>query len=432
MHTYEEAMHFIQHVESKGIRPGLERVAELLKRMGDPQEQVNMIHVAGSNGKGSVCTYMASILMAAGYSVGRYISPVIEDYREKLQINGEWITEADVTKLLTLIESHCKQMEAEYGDTPSGFEIETAMAFQYFKEKQPDFVILEVGMGGALDATNVIKKPLASVITHIAMDHMAYLGNTRAEIASVKAGIIKKDVPVIVLDKDHEVHSVIEDMAMKMSAKVYDADRASVREATIKEGLVFDAGAYQGLRTKMSGLYQADNASLAIKTIDVLKQVGKADKVTSSAVFEGIGSAGWEGRFELLQDHPVLIVDGAHNPDGAEALVRSYKAYYEKQKCILVMGVFKDKAYIEMLRIVSEISDILITFKPAGDRGLSADLLAKEAETCFEKVIPCDSHQKAMMCAFDLSSETDVIIHMGSLSTIASLKKIIKEIKQNV
>lgn len=416
--TYEEAIAYIDEINSKkGSVYGLERVRELEFRMGHPCADLKIVHVTGTNGKGSFCTFLAEILKAAGYMVGRFISPTILDYRERIQNDGCWISKNQVADYMTRIRKVCDEMMQEGFEQPTAFEIETVMAFLYFKEMHSDIVLLEVGMGGRGDSTNIIPAPVLSVITSISLDHTAFLGHTLAEIAEEKSGIIKGN-PALIYAQEPEVMSVVQKQCEKTGSPltVVDFSKANVHTQTV-DGQIFDFENLKGLNMKMLGAYQIYNACAAVKAAEVLENI-----ITEDAVYTGLLNARWPGRFELISTKPTVVVDGAHNPAGAKSLARSLEIFFEQRRKILIAGIFADKNYQEMLSVMSEVSDTIIVHRPRNARGLDAKMLAVTAQKYFRNVTICDSLLDAVDKAIrQIRQPDDVIVSFGSLSTVKEL-----------
>lgn len=423
--SYEETFAWIHQVEQFGIILGLERMEELLNRMGHPERELKMIHVAGTNGKGSVCTFIAAILEAAGYKVGRYISPTLYDYRERIQMGGTYIEKDALAEGMSIVRSCCEAMAADGLEVPTVFEVETAVGFWYFKKKQCDYVVLETGMGGRLDSTNVIKHPVLSVLTSISMDHMAQLGNTLEAIAGEKAGILKTGTPAVFYPQKEEAMDVLVEKCREGSItyRVADWNQLEVKERKLYEGdsvmeacQTFDYKDYKDLKIYLAGTYQVQNAGLAIEAVEALK----LEQDIRPYIYQGLSDARWSGRFQCLSKEPVIFIDGAHNPEGAMSLKESIETYFPDQEKVLVMGVFKDKDYSEILNIMSGVSNTLITFKPENPRGLDSSELAETAKAYFTEVRDGSSAKKALDLAIQKADANRVIIIFGSLSTIST------------
>ncbi len=439
--NYQEARAYIDALGAGGIMPGLSRIQALLEYFHHPENDLQVIHVAGTNGKGSVCSFIASALEEAGYRTGRYISPGIFEYRDRIQINGKWISEQDIASLMSEIRTAVSSVNVSGVETPSAFEAETVMAFLYFKEQKCDFVILECGMGGLNDATNVISHPLVSVITPVAFDHMQYLGTTIEEIASQKGGIIKEGRPVVIGAKDPGAEAVLQEICRKMHVvpTVTDFGEIRVRSLSTMTGIVFDYSRFEELRIQMAARYQTENAAIAIDVLSVLKTLPDndyklpsyltpAEMLTDSVIYKGISQVKWPGRFEVVREKPLMIIDGAHNPHGAAAAVDALKALHIKN-VTLMMAVFMDKDYEQMLQIFSEVSDTIIAYATASERALDADTLSLHAGKYFRHTITAESQHEAYDKALAETSPNGVILACGSLSTVVSLKKIVTDQK---
>lgn len=470
--TYEEAREFIDQANQYGGVLGLEAITELLNRLGNPQEQLNIIHVAGTNGKGSTGAFLTAILNQAGYRVGRYISPTVFSYRERIQIsykantdyresgrekyNGSrlecsyestkqviaYIPREGVCQAIELIKPTCESMVREGHPHPTTFEIETVMTFLYFLWEKVDFVVLEVGMGGRLDATNVFKKPVCSVITSISMDHMQYLGDTLEKIATEKAGIIKAGCSVVTCEQEPEVLRVLRSKAAETGSDLYLADSGRTVDITYSiEGTVFnyhsaiDDGNGDNLHNRCSenygeacassyrihllGAHQVKNAILAIEVARVLKKSGY--NISEETIKAGLLTARWSGRFELLSTKPYLVIDGAHNEDAAIRLREAVEIYFAKHKIFFIMGVLADKEYRSILRITAPLADTIYTLTPENPRALSSNQLAEEAGKYCDRVIDAGNIAHALKLAYAEAGEEDVIIAFGSLSFLGDL-----------
>lgn len=417
MMTYEEAMEYVEQTNRFGSVLGLERIKKLLDYLGNPEKDLKIIHVAGTNGKGSICTFIASILESSGYQVGRYISPALFEYRERIQINGDYIDKASVAEMITTISRVGQRFLEEGIEHPTIFEIETAMSFMYFQKRACDFVVLEVGLGGRFDSTNVIPTSLISVIGAIGLDHTDILGDSLGGIAFEKAGIIKACQPVVIYAQDQEAVDVImAQCILKKSRPVLtEWEQLSVKESIIGSQ-TFDYKQHHNLEISLTGMHQVKNAATAIEVVGQLEVLGYP--VDEGAMKSGLKSARWPGRFQIIHQKPTMIVDGAHNPDGAKALADCIKMFFKNKKVILVMGIFLDKDYRQILEIMSSCGEMLIAYKPNHQRGLSSEILAAKADNCFERVYDGADAHHAISIALDNASEEDVIITFGSLSTI--------------
>ncbi len=409
--NYSEAIGYIHSVNWMFCNPGLERVKELCGALGDPQDQLKFIHVAGTNGKGSFCAMTDSILRKAGYRVGLFTSPYIVEFNERMRINGENISNDELCELCELIKPIADKME----DKPTEFELITALAFLYFARHKCDIVVLECGLGGRLDATNIIKTPILSVITGIALDHTSILGDTVEKIAAEKAGIIKKDVPVLWCGKDMGAERVIEAKAAELGAPMLKVDRSTLKfnEMTL-DGTDFDFGERKNILLSLLGTYQPENAANVLTAIDILKN-NKFD-IPEKAIYDGMKSVKWQARFEVISRDPLIIADGGHNPEGIDSAVSSIKAYFRDGKVGIITGVMADKDYNYMASRIASVSEKVFCLTPDNPRALKADKYAEVFEALGVEAVACDSVDDAVSSAIKWAKENDKpIISLGSL-----------------
>lgn len=409
--TYDEAIDYIHSVCWKGSRPGLGRISELMGMLGDPQDKLRFIHVAGTNGKGSFCAMTASILGAAGYKVGLFTSPYVLRFNERIRINGEDIPDAELAR----VTEYVKQFADRMSDSPTEFELISAIAFEYFYRCGCDIVVLECGMGGRLDSTNIIKTPLLSVITGISLDHTAYLGDTVGKIAREKAGIIKEGCPVLFCSDNDEAMQEIRQKAEECNSALYSVDRESfaLRSATLS-GSEFDFSDYHGLHIPLLGGYQPYNACNAVTAVDILRQNGL--NIPREAVYRGLSGVTWHARFELLCESPVIISDGGHNPEGVHAAVESIRMYFGDRRVIFVTGVMADKDYVNMVSDMCGVAECAFCVRPDNPRALSAEELAHVFESDGVRAQACDSVAQALSYARELASERGIpVVALGSL-----------------
>ncbi len=412
--TYNEALEYIHSVEWLGSRPGLSRTEELLARLGNPEKDVKFIHVAGTNGKGSTCSMLNSVLRAAGYKVGLYTSPYIVRFNERMCINGEPISDDELAQLVEVIKPFAEAMT----DKPTEFEIITALAFLYFKRNNCDVVVLEVGMGGRLDSTNVIQSPLVSVITGVAIDHTSVLGNTVEEIAFEKAGIIKENCPVVYGGRDNNAFEVI-----CGKAKECGSDVARTKLDTLKihsmdvSGTFFDYKDYSGLKLSLCGEYQLDNAATVLETIGTLNKNGFA--ISLASIREGLENARWRARFELLNNEPAVIFDGSHNIQGVTAAAESIKKFFVKDnenKVVLLMGVLADKDYRDMVSLLAPLADRVFAITPPSPRALNSWDLAKVFQEFGVSAEGYGSIEEGVLSAYEFAKqEKRPLVMLGSL-----------------
>ncbi len=408
--NYKESMAYIHGAQRFGSRPGLERITELCERLGNPQKGLRFIHVTGTNGKGSVCAMIYAALRFAGIKTGLFTSPYMLDFSERFVSDGKRITHDEIAEITTVVAEAAADME----DTPTEFEILTAMSFLFFRKRESDIIVFEVGMGGRLDSTNIIDTPLAAVITGIALDHCAVLGDTEEKIAAEKAGIIKGGCPVITGEMSEEALAVIEKAAAGKGSKVTrtgNGTRYDVTSCTYtKDGTSFVCGGRGPFKLPLAGTYQTQNAAVAIAALDTVRICGKA--LPDIVISKGIARAKWHGRFEVFSPDPVLLFDGAHNPQGAEKLAESVAAYWGDKRFCLVTGVLADKDHAEMCKIVARFADEAYTITPHNARAMDAADYAAELRSVGIKATPCADMAEAL----ERTAGRDTIV-MGSLYT---------------
>ncbi len=423
--TYTDALAYIHSTSWKGSRPGLERTTELCARLGNPQDTLRFIHVAGTNGKGSTSAMLASILRTAGYHVGLYTSPFILRFNERMQIDGQDIPDNELAAITAYVRPHADAMS----DTPTEFELITAIALVYFARHACDFVVFEVGMGGRLDSTNIITPATValSIITGIAMDHTAFLGDTLEKIAAEKAGILKPEVPVIFGGVHPNVGesavsatalscaAVIHDRAAAVGAPYMETDhtRLCVRRSDLF-GSVMDFGSYHDLHIPLAGLYQPYNAATVLTAVDAL--IARGVTIPVRAVREGLAAVHWMGRFEILSRDPLVIADGGHNPEGIDAAVASVARYFGGKKVYLLSGVMADKDYTHMITRMGTVAARAFCVRPANDRALDP---ARYAEAFRASGIPAEGYDTVaagVRAGMDAAHEDNVpLICLGSL-----------------
>lgn len=422
-----EAYEYIESIGNFGIVPGLDSIRELCGRLGDPQKDLKFVHIAGTNGKGSASAFIAAALKAAGYRVGRYISPVIFEYREKIQVNDSYISRRALCQGLERIKEACEGMEASGLPHPTLFEVETALGFLYFREKKCDIVVLETGMGGLMDATNIIENTLVAVIASISMDHMKFLGNTLEEIAEQKAGIIKKGCRVVSLRQRSAAMRVIEKKSAEAGCELTVADPAHADH--IRYGLErqrFDYGGYKGVEISLAGRYQIDNGVLALEALKALAERGFP--VREDRLRRGFSEAGWPGRFTVIGRKPYFLADGAHNEDAARRLAESLQFYFPNKRIIYIMGMFRDKEYEKVIALTHGLADQIITVAaPGNPRAMSSYELAQAVARYHPDVTAVDSLEEAVEMSYLLAGKDDVIVAFGSLAFLGRLMDIVAE-----
>ena len=409
--TYNEALEYIHSINWTFTKPGLERISELCERLGNPQKELKFVHVAGTNGKGSFCTMIDSILRAAGYKTGLFTSPYIKEFGERIRYCGENIGNGELAEITEYI----KPIADAMGDKPTEFELITAIGLEYFRRKKCDIVILEAGMGGRLDSTNIIESSVLSVITGIALDHTAYLGDTVEKIAAEKAGIIKQGGKVLFGGECESAAAVIEAKALEMGARYERVDRSTLSiKSTGLSSTVFDYKEREDLELSLLGLYQPKNAANVLSAVDMLKESGY--DISEQALRIGLKSARWQARFEILSKDPLIIFDGAHNPEGIESAVESVKHYFGDKKVSILTGVMKDKDYEYIASRLSEIADSAVVITPDNPRALDATEYARVLSSKGVSAKPYDTVSEALAAGKSLAEEKDTaLVCLGSL-----------------
>lgn len=421
--TYEEARSYIEYTDTMGSVLGLDSIKELLRRLGDPQDAVPVIHIAGTNGKGSICAFLDEILESAGYSVGRYISPTIFTYLERFQIDKEYMSEEDFAVYLETVKDAADDMVSGGWGRPTSFETETAVAFCYFCDKKVDFLLLETGMGGLEDATNVCSHPVCTIIASISMDHMHFLGNTLRDIYRQKLGILKKNCPCVAYPLASELEDMW-DMACEqnnisdLAVLIREKDIEICGESVGGSEYIYDGQRYE---LQVPGIYQIYNSATAAATAHVLMRLGY--ELTEDDIRRGLKATFWKGRFQKLMDKPLMYVDGAHNPGGWRALRQNIDEYFAGRDLIYICGVFKDKDYEQMLRIMMPGASAFIAVEPDNPRALSRHELKKLAGTYIDEVYEQEDVDDAVRQAMTLADgrRDSVVMVFGSLSFIGPI-----------
>ena len=425
--NYKEARVYLDEVSKYGGVLGLESMRELLRRLGDPQNELKFIHISGTNGKGSVLAYLSTILSGAGYRTGRYISPTLFSYRERIQVDGEYIEKESLACHVTAIAAAAEDMQKAGLPSPTVFEIETAMAFLYFKEKRCDIVTLEVGCGGLLDATNVITTTLMEVIASISMDHTDLLGDTLAKIAAQKAGIIKPDTMVVSAQQKSEAAQVIEDTCKEQHCTLQMVDESKISNVHYgAEGQTFSYKTWENVAISLAGSYQIKNAALALEGVEALRKLGYA--LSDQQVREGLLHTAWRGRFTTLRRDPTVIIDGAHNPAAALELKESLERYFPGKTLYFVMGMFKDKDYAQVIDLTAPLARHIITVEtPGNPRAMPARELAEAVGKVNPSVEWADSVAHGVEKALAMAGKEDAVIVFGSLSFLGEAADAVNE-----
>lgn len=425
--NYKEARVYLDEVSKYGSVLGLESMRELLRRLGDPQNELKFIHISGTNGKGSVLAYLSTILSGAGYRTGRYISPTLFSYRERIQVDGEYIEKESLACHVTAIAAAAEDMQKAGLPSPTVFEIETALAFLYFKEKRCDIVTLEVGCGGLLDATNVITTTLMEVIASISMDHTDLLGDTLAKIAAQKAGIIKPDTMVVSAQQKSEAAQVIEDTCKEQHCTLKMVDESKISNVHYgAEGQTFSYKTWENVAISLAGSYQIKNAALALEGVEALRKLGYA--LSDQQVREGLLHTAWRGRFTTLRRDPTVIIDGAHNPAAALELKESLERYFPGKTLYFVMGMFKDKDYAQVIDLTAPLARHIITVEtPGNSRAMPARELAEAVGKVNPSVEWADSVAHGVEKALAMAGKEDAVIVFGSLSFLGEAADAVNE-----
>jgi len=416
--TGQEAIEYIHSRNWEKHAPGLYRIQELMEKLGNPQRELKFIHVAGTNGKGSTCALLDSVLRAAGYRVGLNTSPYIMTFHERIRVDGEMISDEALAALVERVRPVAESM----AEQPTEFELITAIALLYFKEQMCDIVVLEVGLGGALDASNVIDAPEAAVLTAMGMDHMALLGPTQADIAREKAGVIKNGGTVVSCGGCPEADEVFFRRCAGLGAHLIEVDFSTLRNVELSlNGAEFDFGTRTGMRISLAGTYQVRNAALAITTLEALREKGW--KISEEALRAGLETAHWAGRFEVLSQNPVFLLDGAHNAHGMRAAVESLKALLPERKLIFVLGVLADKDMEEMLDLLAPLAQRVFAVRPESPRAMEAQELCCLLAARAVETVPCGTVEEAVASAVAEAGETGAVCALGSLYMSGAVRR---------
>lgn len=454
--NYSEAREYLKNVNKLGSILGLNTIKELLKRLGNPQNELKVVHIAGTNGKGSIMTFVQNILMESGYKVGRYCSPAVFNEREIIRINNEYISEEQSADLLTRIKEKCDSMYSEGLPHPTSFEIETAEALMFFKEQNCDIALIECGMGGETDATNVFEKVLCSVIATISLDHTQFLGSTIEEITKVKSGIIKENCPVVMSKQTGEAESVIKKVCKQNNSELIipteqDFENVEIDGLTTKVTYKASNNKEYILNLQALGTYQIKNAKTAVEVALVLDKAltektnicdesdnnnstGMKNNINNSGntieknIKKGIEKAVWPGRMEVISKEPLIIIDGAHNPGAVLELRKTLDLYFTNKRITFIMGVLSDKDFSKEAEIIADRAERIITITPNNSRGLDGHKLAETLVKYNHNVQVADSLKQAAEESIDTikKNRADMILAFGSLSYLGELKQVVR------
>lgn len=412
-----EAIEYIHSVCWKGSIPGLGRTQALLEKMGNPEKKLKFVHIAGTNGKGSTAAMTASILRKAGYRTGLYTSPYIYRFHERMQVDGLEITDEELSE----ITEYVKPLAESLTESPTEFELVCCIAFEYFVRKQCDIVVLEVGMGGAFDATNVIETPEVAVITNIGLDHTEVLGDTVEKIAETKSGIFKENGHAVVYRSTPSVEAVYEKVCAEKHVKLVKADFGSLRlKKHTLDGQIFDCGDRKDLVLPLLGDHQLHNASVVLSIADTLKIIGW--NIHEQNIRDGMKDVKWPGRFDVVSHSPLFIIDGGHNPQCIEALVKNVEDYLHDRKVIALTGVLADKDYADMYVPIMPFVNQFVCITPPNPRKLESAELAKYLRTKGAHAVGSDSIMDGVKTALELAGSDGVVLCFGSLYSIGSIR----------
>lgn len=417
MMNAEQAIEYIHSVCWKGSIPGLGRTQTLLAKMGNPEKSLKFVHIAGTNGKGSTAAMTASILRKAGYRTGLYTSPFIYRFHERMQVDGVEISDDD----LAAITEYVKPLAQSMAESPTEFELVCCIAFEYFKRQKCDIVVLEVGMGGALDSTNVIETPEVAVITNIGLDHTEVLGDTVEKIAQTKAGIFKENGTAVVYRGSASVEAVYERICRERNVRLKKADFENLHLVSRSlEGQVFDCGARKNLFLPLLGDHQLHNAAVVLSVADSLAEQGW--NITEENIRDGLHDVRWPGRFDIMRRDPLFIIDGGHNPQCIEALVTNIRDYLMGKRLVILTGVLADKDYADMYKPVMPYASEFVCITPPSPRKLEAVQLAEHLRSAGAKATPCGSIIEGVRTAMEKAGEDGVVLSFGSLYSIGDIR----------
>lgn len=421
--TYKEARVYLDEMSKYGSVLGLDTIRNLLQELDNPQDHLCFVHIAGTNGKGSVLAYTSTILSEAGYRTGRYVSPTVVSYLERIQVDGNWITEQEFAELTEMIQKAIVRMEAMGQNLPTVFEIETAIAFLYFQKMQCDIVVLETGLGGDMDATNTIRNTKVAVFASISMDHMGFLGSSIAEIAEKKAGIMKPGCSVVSAVQRPEVWEILKKRAKIINCPVrkIEKDRICILSESYR-GQCFTYKESADIDIALAGEYQTENAATAYEVIEELRKQGY--RISKQALEAGFAKTRWPGRFTCVHEDPVFMVDGAHNENAVKRLREAVDRYFQGKRLLLIMGVFRDKEYEKMAEIMAPAADIIYTVDlPDENRSLPKEELQKVVSRYCSRTYAAASIEDAVQKAYQEAECEDVILAFGSLSYMGQMIK---------
>lgn len=429
--NYQEAIEFIHSTYKFGSKLGLQNISKLTELLGNPQNSYKIIHVAGTNGKGSTSNMIHDVLMSSGYKTGLFISPYLEEFTERIQVSKKHIEKESLARITNLVKEKIDIMLKEGYNHPTEFEVVTAIGFKYFEEQQIDFLVLEVGLGGRFDATNVVTNTLVSVITSISYDHMEYLGDTLEKIAFEKAGIIKENSNVVIYPQEDIIVNTIKNVAKNKNTQVFETNKENIEK--LKGNLtgqwfkylktdIFDL---PEIKMNFLGEHQLYNVLTALRALEVVKQSGY--NITEEGIIKGLDNCRFAGRFEILQENPVIVLDGGHNINGIEYFAKAVKENFEDNKIILFFGMLKDKNPEDVLPLILPLCKEVYTLTPNNPRAMKstelADLIKKHSDL---KVTSINEYNEIVpiLKAIDIS---EYVAFVGSLYMIGDVRTILKK-----
>lgn len=427
---YQEAMKYITEVENFGSSYGLERTYKLLELLDNPQDKLKIIHVAGTNGKGSTTAMITSMLKGCGYKVGMYTSPFLEEFEERIQINGENIPKEKLAQLITKIKYAVDKVIEEGYNHPTEFEIITVLMFLYFATEEVDFAVVEVGLGGRLDSTNVIT-PILSVITSISFDHTNLLGNTLEEIAAEKAGIIKSCIPTVIYPQEEMAERVISSKCQELDSKLYKINKEDakliniIKEDKIYQQVKVNLDDEYDVKLPLLGEHQILNLAVALKALEVIKD--KAPKLNRESIVKSLATVRWNGRLEIMSNSPYVVIDGAHNIQGITQLDKNIKKYFEYKDMYLILGILADKDVEDMVKVITPKAKKVFTVTPNSMRAETAEKLLEEVKKYNESCEAYNDYKNAFEDALKLCKKDDLLLISGSLYMIGEMRGIIKK-----
>ena len=419
---YEKALAYIHNTLKFGIKLNLQNITRLLEKIGKPHKKLKFVHIAGTNGKGSVASFINSILVESNYKVGLFTSPYLQCFSERIKINNCNIPDNDIVRIVTLIKQKNEELVAEGFNHPTEFEIVTALAFKYFCENDCDIVILEVGLGGRFDSTNVIEESEVSVITPIGMDHTKQLGDSLEKIAFEKGGIIKPYGNVIIYPQASEVENLLIDICRTKNAshKIINTQNIKIIEMGL-EGTTFQLESGEEFSISLLGEHQVNNAIIAIETVNEL--IKKGYKITNDSIKQGLAKNYWPGRLEIISQNPLFLIDSAHNADGAKSLYNALCKYFGDKKYIFIIGVLKDKDVSGIFKRLLPLAHKAIAVAPLNNRALKVEDLAKEAKRYCKNTVISDTISKAIVDSIkECEEDNKMVCAFGSIYLIGEIK----------